>query len=165
MNEVDKLAAIVELLVSYHPSGLMILLGERPPLSAQQWASLVQSIQAVPDIERVDASVNIDGFFNQVAVGDLIISFIEKLGSWDVVVEAVQSFRRIFPLDWNLFVEHIRFISNPLSSRLNSESMLSRISYKYGVDNKTVTRRRKLVPLSIAREAIGGFQMALFGEN
>ncbi|ADE57251.1 hypothetical protein Amico_1127 [Aminobacterium colombiense DSM 12261] len=163
MNEVDKLAAIVELLVSYHPSGLMILLGERPPLSAQQWASLVQSIQAVPDIERVDASVNIDGFFNQVAVGDSIISFIEKLGSWDVVVEAVQSFRRIFPSDWNLFVEHIRFVSNPLASRLH-DSMLCRIASKYGVDAKTVTRRRKLVPVTIAREAIGGFQIALFGD-
>lgn len=162
MNEVEKLAAIIELLVSYHPSGILILLGERPPLSALEWADLARSIQKETDIEHIDMSINTDGFFSQITIGDTIISFIEKLGSWDVVVEAVQSFRRIFPSDWNLFVEHIRFISNPLSSRLNSESMLSRIADKYGVDNKTVTRRRKLVPLSIAREAIGGFQMALF---
>jgi hypothetical protein len=164
MNGVDRLTSIIELLVTYHQSGLIVLLGKRPPLSSLEWYELVQSIRSQCDIERVDTNINQDGFIDNIATGDDIISFInQRVGSWDVVVGAARSFRKTFPSDWNLFVEHLRFVSTPLNSRLH-ESMLCRIADKYGVDAKTVTRRRRLVPATIAREALGGFQMALFEE-
>ncbi|WP_286978876.1 hypothetical protein [Aminobacterium sp. UBA5514] len=164
MNEIERLSAIIDLLVTYHPSGVMVLLGERPPLSDVEWFELAQSIKSEDDIERVDSSVNTDAFFGQIAAGDAIVQFLETLGTWETVVQSARSFRKVFPADWNMFIDHVRYVDNPFSSRLYKESMLARVATKYSVDPKTVTRRRKTVPLAIAREVIGGFQLALFGE-
>lgn len=160
-REVDRLTAIIEALVSYHPAGILILLGERPALSSSEWADLIEAVKSSPEEERVDVSPSTDAFFHRVAEGLDITRYLEKYGGWKSVVEASKNFRARNPQDWNLFVEALRLEMDPLSSRLQG-SGIERISAMYGVSRKTVLRRRRIVPFSIAQSIVSGFQRALF---
>lgn len=162
-NDVARLGAVIELLAFYHPYGLSILLGERKPLEGVEWADLVGGIKGRDDPYGRGPSVNLEGFLAQVADGLEILAFIDRicLNGWRAVVEAARAFRGTSPLDWNIWVEYIR-LADPLSSRLQDGGVAA-MADDLGVDRKTIYRRRILVPMSIAREAIGGFQRALFG--
>lgn len=119
MNDMKRLAAIIDLLVTYHPSGIMILLGERPSLSDVEWFELTQYLHEKGTTNtRVDTSLNPDGFFSNISKGNLITSFLESIGGWENVVSAACSFRKVFPTDWDMFIDHVRYIENPFSSRL-----------------------------------------------
>lgn len=159
-----RLGAVIELLAFYHPSGLPVLLGERKPLEGVEWADLVGSLRQREEPYGRGPSVNLDGFLAQIADGMEITGFIDTVcpGGWPDVAEAARSFRAAEVLDWNIWVEYIR-LSDPLASRLR-EGGVSAMADELGVDRKTVYRRRIVVPMRIARLAIGGFQRALFGE-
>ncbi|MGI6252118.1 MAG: hypothetical protein ACOYJV_01645 [Aminivibrio sp.] len=162
-SDVARLGAVIELLAFYHPSGLPVLLGDREPLDGVEWADLVSGIRGREDPYGRGPSVNLEGFLAQVAAGLEISDFIDRvcLNGWGAVVEAARAFRGTSPMDWNIWVEYIR-LSDPLSSRLQDGGVTA-MADELGVDRKTIYRRRILVPMRIAREAIGGFQRALFG--
>ena len=162
-GDIARLGAMIELLAFYHPSGLPVLLGEREPLDGVEWADLVGSLRSRGDACGRGPSVNLDGFLAQISGGVEIVEFVDGVcpGGWSTVVEAAKSFRATEALDWNIWVEYIR-LSDPLASRLQDGGVTA-MAGELGVDRKTIYRRRILVPMRIAREAIGGFQRALFG--
>ena len=158
---IERLAATIEVVALYHPAGLRVLLGAHPPLSAVEWSDLLESLRSRPCAERVDASSGIDAFFPALSEGLDLADFIEKAGGWSRIVMAAKAFRATRSKDWNLFVEWVRSATDPLGSRLHP-THIAEVSEEYGVDRKTVSRRARTVPLKIAREAVGGFQEALF---
>ena len=173
MDQIERLTETLELLVRYHSSGLPILLGEKPRPKDQEWLPLLEASHSVEDLGiRIDHDVNKDSILDQVATFDNMERFIDDIG-WKNVTEAAKAIKSFYPKDWDMFTWHVMFVTErtknsscplpfeALGSKVNEKSPLEKVADHFCVSPKTVSRRRRIIPMQIARLALQQFQMTI----
>nr|WP_321499424.1 hypothetical protein [uncultured Dethiosulfovibrio sp.] len=159
MNRRDALIGIIELLIRFHPEGIPILLGDVARPLGLGWLPLLEGARGDDDLGvKICKDPSISQLLDQVGQVDEIDRVLEGIG-WKNVVEATRAVRSFSPLDWDMFVLHLSFVTD--YSRLGDKSPLQAIADKCGVSPKTVSRRRQEIPEQIARLASMRFQQAL----
>jgi hypothetical protein len=154
-SEIPRLAALINIVATYHPRGLKVLLGEDPEPTL---ADLDEILQGISD--KQELGVFIDGGRQSQAALDLVCRMgpvsltIDKAGGWDNIAAAARQVKEHEALAWSLFAESVIWTGK--GSKLNSSGHQARIAIKYGVSVPTVRRWWHETPLLIARLALQG---------
>jgi len=165
VDQVERLARAIDILVEYYPCAFSVLLGEAEPPTDDEWIEImtrrrlyVSGAAEDPGV-RIDRDPDHDGILNQTIALDEVRGVIEKAG-WPAIVESARAIKTFFAEDWEIFCLHVRFVTG--ESRMGDDrSPLQKVADSLGVSANTVTRKRRKVPLMIARDALKGFQFAL----
>jgi hypothetical protein len=151
-----RLAAVIELILTYHPKALRVIAGEHEP-------TLMELSEVVLNAGDHDAagiisaalseSIPASGQLASIVRGEALQRIIDDAGGWDHIVEAVSFYRNSFPTTWAIFVDHLLTVAPGGSSRLEDEAQLARMAEKYGVRRATLCEKRRIVPEAVARYA------------
>jgi len=161
MNRVRRLAAVIELILTYHPKGLRVLVGECEPTTAEL-AEILQCVcDSGPDVSpRVAAAFPTSPQERALISVDTILDIVAEGGGWAGIAAMARQFREVRSEDWAIFHAHVLWVKPCGASRIGQDPVLLRIADKFGVCPDTVTRKREAVVYEIAKYAImtdGGF--------
>jgi hypothetical protein len=162
-SEIPRLAALINIVATYHPRGLKVLLGEDPEPTL---ADLDEILQGISD--KKELGCFIDGGRQSQAALDLVCRMgpvwlvIDQAGGWDNIAASAREVKEYEPQAWNLFAESVQWVGK--GSRLeNQGGHLTRIAIKYKVSARTVLRWKEAVPRMIAKVALqGGLRVLCF---
>lgn len=134
-------------------SGLAILLGNLPPLSAVD----------IFEMKRAEAGPVSDSLGVRITGGevtnyaDAILDsteretrIIEDAGGWQPITSAFRLYRLEQPDNWNFFVEHTSYIRPGGSMHDGQGGMSIALERKYCLSSKTMRRRRNRILRAIA---------------
>ncbi|NCC96627.1 MAG: hypothetical protein EOM02_07280 [Synergistales bacterium] len=164
MDQVERLARAIEILVEYYPCAFNVLLGEAEPPTDDDWVEIMtrKSLYdsgAMDDLGvRIDKDPDREGVLNQVISLEEVKGVIDEVG-WPTIVESSRAIKTFFAEDWRVFCLHVRFVTG--ETRTGGLPPLERVAKQVKMSVSTVTRKRKMVPMMIARDALMGFQTAL----
>ena len=158
MNDVKELARALDIVASRCPRGLAAIVGEAEPPSD---AEIVAAATWRPSVESGRTGKNADGPVPSLAERVMRVTVpLEKVG-WNAIVSAGREVRQFFPKGWEAYRLHVIYVGSPVRWRVEDASTLQRIADKCGMDVRTLRRRRRQVPLLIARSALYGAQQGL----
>jgi hypothetical protein len=155
MEQVRRLAAVIELVLEYHPKGLRVLVGETEPTTAELGEILrcvcgygndlpARIAAAFPSSPQERALMRVDTLLNIVAEG----------GGWAGIAMMAREFRELYSETWKIFSLHVEWIDTGGSSRLERDTALLRLSTRFNISVDTVQRKRRFVVDKIAAAAI-----------
>jgi hypothetical protein len=100
----NRVRALVELVLRYDPYGPERLVGEMPE---PDWAELIDSIREHVDIGRLDGGViPIPEALADILTKETVEDILSEVGGWDTVVEASASIRERCPKRWSYLKCH-----------------------------------------------------------
>lgn len=164
MDQVERLARAIDVLVEYYPYAFGVLLGEAEPPTDDDWIEIMTRRNlyvsgAAEDLGvRIDKDPDLDGVLNHAIALDEIRGIVDEVG-WPAIVESARAIKAFFAEDWRIFCLHVRFVTG--KTRSGGKSPLQRVAEKVGMSPSTVTRKRQEIPMMIARDVLKGFQIAL----
>lgn len=158
MAEVDQLARALDIVASRCPRGLAAIIGEAEPPSREE---LLAAATWHPSSESVPVKGGTDHEYLSPTVDSLIEiqGPIEK-ATWSAIVAAGREVKNLFPLDWEAYRLHVIYVGDPVQWRTD-EAVLKKIADLCRMDIKTISRRRREVPLKIARATLWGAQLSI----
>lgn len=158
MSDVEKLAHALDIVASRCPRGLAAIVGEAEPPSRKELLAAA-TWHPSSDSVYVAGNSNSDPLLNTV---DRLMEIQEPLDkvTWSAIVAAGQEVRNLFPMDWEAYRLHVTYVDDPIQWRTD-EAILKKIAISCKMDIKTVTRRRREVPLKISRAALWGAQLSM----
>lgn len=132
----EMLASLIFDVLAFHPRSLRLLLGKTPSPTSKEFFDLYPHQRS-------------EGKSPSPSPWDLI----EIPGGWPAIQNATRKVREKNPLAWNIFAEYLMWVGQ--GSRLSPCGHLERIARKYGVGVATIYRKKKAIPLLIAKEVLG----------
>ena len=153
MKKIPALVAVIELLLQYHRKALRILLGDYEPTLIE----LSEIVQAASEVDETPMAAT-SGLprskqLTDIVRGEEIQRIVDEIGGWKQLAEAVKAYKEAYPKAWAIFVDHLLSITSAGSSRIEDQSQLERLAQKYGVCFSTISDKRRVVPIAIARYA------------
>ncbi|MFA0887702.1 MAG: hypothetical protein ACC613_01250 [Synergistales bacterium] len=148
-----KLALLIETLVTIHPRGLKILLGEAPNPTCEDIAETFFSAQGEDLGVRIQVNRDRQDALNLLCKAQVIQDLVDLAGGWEGLQAATREVREVEALAWNLFADSVRWVH--CGSRLNNGTGYAvRIAERYNVSVRTAVRWRPEIPKIIARIAM-----------
>lgn len=152
-RKVWRLARFLDWILQRNESGLAILLGNLPPLSAVDIFEMKRA-EAGPINDSLGVRVTGGGVVNY---ADAILDateretrIIEEVGGWQPINHAFRLYRVEQPHSWKFFVEHISCIRPGGSMHDGQGGMSTTLERKYCLSSKTMRRRRNRILRAIA---------------
>ena len=136
-----KVVNLVELLISCHPRGFGILLGENePPESSEIHAMYNAGRVRMPEDFRPTSKGNTTEAERIVYDREYFDESVKLAGGWPHINIAVREFKEADKRFWGVVVDYVKFVSNPASRYL---SKLNFVAERYGISPRTVSRYRR----------------------
>lgn len=142
-----SLAAIIELLLSRHPRGLRVLLGECQPPNAEEVRLLFAEGRDELGV-RVEGGASVPLAERMVMNAERFNEVIGAAGGWKHVNAMVKEWAEIFPNSWRIVVDCVRYVRRG-TPKIDGGQM-ARIAERYHVDLDTVRLRRRAFPECLA---------------
>lgn len=152
-RKVWRLARLLDWILQRNESGLAILLGNLPPLSAVD----------IFEMKRAEAGPASDSLEVRVTGGEVInyadaildstereTRVIKEAGGWQPITNAFRLYRAEQPLNWKFFAEHTSYIRPGGSMHDGQGGMSTALELKYCLSSKTMRRRRNRILRAIA---------------
>lgn len=152
-RKVWRLTRFLDWILQRNESGLAILLGNLPPLSAVD----------IFEMKRAEAGPVNDSLGVRITGGKVInyadaildatereACILEEAGGWKPINNAFRYYRVEQPDSWKFFVEHTSYIRPGGSMHDGAGGMSSTLERKYGLSSKTMRRRRNRILRAIA---------------
>lgn len=149
---VQKVHACLEILIKCHPAPLKILTGEIEPPCSLEVADMIQGLMADSGI-RVRTSWVTSPQDQMIRCADMFERVIKRAGGWEHIVRSAMEYAAHFPSTWEIFSDHLIWIEGANGSRVD-QAQMDILTQKHQVSSTTIWRRRKDVPLAIARIAV-----------
>ena len=147
--QVEKVANLIELLLSCHPQGIGILLGDFPPPEPRTVHEMYNSKRLkLPDDYKPTQRNNTTEAERIVYDSEYFDEAVELAGGWQNINKASREFRDCMPRYWRIVIEHIKFVSG------SAERFMSKLEYvaaRNEVSAKTVMKYRREFPEKLAR--------------
>ena len=147
---ISDLERVIRLILLY-PQGLSILLGHVSPPSP------LELLAAFPPRAYESLGIHSSHMPHEERVTELscrIDETIRKAGGWAHICQSVRDWKRMHPGDWDMMADHVRAV-RPSKQWIN-RSALQAIADVYGVDPRTVTRKRRAFPGILAEFILFG---------
>jgi len=155
MRQAERLAAVIELILEYHPKGLRVLVGEAEPTTAELDEILRCVCGSGGDLPaRVTAAFPSSPQERCFLRAAAILSIVAEGGGWAGVASMAREFRELYSETWEIFRLHVEWVKLGGGSRLEYDSALLRIASRFNVSTDTVQRKRRFVVDAIAGAAI-----------
>ena len=152
MWQVKRLAAVIELILKYHPKGLRVLVGDVEPTMTE----LDEILQSVEDNDlpfRIAAAFPSSPQERGLMRAETILSIVDEGGGWAGIAQMARDFRELYSDTWEIFRTHVEWIDNG-NSRIEQDSALRRMAVRFGISEDTIQRKRRFVIEKIAIAAI-----------
>lgn len=158
MDEVKRLAKSLDIIASRCPRGLAALIGEAPPPTRDELvaAAVWRPSEEMPHVSGSRPEDPMEGKVDAII---RLMAPIEHV-TWGAIQTAGKEVKTLFPEDWEAYRLHVTYIDDPVQWRASDKSTMERIADRLGISVQTINRRRKEVPLRIARVALAGAQKA-----
>ena len=150
MDEIILLARALDIVASRCPRGLAAIVGD---VSAPSAVEIEAAAFWRPSVECAVGSGKSEGPVPQMAFRLIDVTGPIERATWPVIQKAGADFRKEHPVDWEAYRLHILQVSAPVVWRADG-SALERIARKLDLSVPTIIRRRREVPLAIARQAV-----------
>ncbi|MBQ7544904.1 MAG: hypothetical protein IJT02_08175 [Synergistaceae bacterium] len=144
----NKVTELVELVITCHPQGFRVLLGEVPvPTSLEVHemmnagrSRLAEDFRAtMPNLETEAERIVYDcEHFDEL---------VELAGGWQHIYIVSREFRDSDVRMWSVVMDHMKFVTN---ASTRNTSRLKRVASKYGMSPNTVMKYRRDFPLKLA---------------
>lgn len=154
-----RLAAVIELLAVYYPSGCNVLLGLEPELSPDDWEELIRDIS--PNTEPVHVQHDNDPderVLRLISKAGRIPSLVEEVGGWQRINYATNRLMREKPSLWTGFRRYCEIQTAPVSFYT-----VEQLADQHHVSPSTLWRWKEKVPQCIAHLAISWDGQSTFG--
>jgi hypothetical protein len=154
MRCVERLAAVIDLILRYHPFGLKVLKGEVVP-TTDELSEIVRTISAA-DESGIHATSNFRMFEQErrVISADALMEPVEMAGGWSVIADVIRAYAKMFPETWEMVRLHTEWVEPGGHSKMLGESAVNRIAARFGVSAETVRLKRSRALYQIAKAAM-----------
>ena len=155
MNQVEKLSAVIELILEYHPKGLRVLVGEVEP-TTEELNAILQGIcrsDSEPSA-RVAAAFPTSPQERSLMRVESLLNVVSEAGSWPGIAAMAREFRELYSDTWEIFRTHVEWIETGGGTRGEYEPALVRLADRFKISVDTVQRKRRFVVDMIASAAL-----------
>ena len=137
----NRVADFVELLISCHPQGFGVLLGEANPPSSREIHEMMNAgrsrlpedyIPTMPSLETEAERIVYDS--------EYFAKSVKLAGGWPHIHIVSKAYRDSDSRLWSIVMDHVKFVGNSVSRHM---SKLGYVAACYSISPKTVTRYRK----------------------
>ncbi|MBQ8089786.1 MAG: hypothetical protein IJ822_03790 [Pyramidobacter sp.] len=150
MDEITLLARALDIVASRCPRGLAAIVGDASPPSE---AEIETAANWRSSAERTSGSGNREGPVPRLAFRIIDVTGPIERATWPAIQKAGADFRNDHRLDWDAYRLHILQVSAPVRWRADG-SALKRLAKRLDLSVPTIIRRRREVPLAIARAVV-----------
>lgn len=156
MTSVKKLAAAIDKVAARCPRGLAAIVGEADPPTREELFAAATWRPAADRICTAGGSAKADErIVNEIVAVDALTGPINEVG-WLAVSRAGAEIKRLFPRDFEAFRLHVLYIGGGRQWKIGDQSMAQALAERLRIDARTLRRRRRQIPLLIARVALAG---------
>ena len=144
----NRVMELVELLITCHPQGFLVLLGEvAEPTSREIHEMMNAGRDKLPD-DFIPTMPNLETEAERIVFDrEYFDKSVELAGGWAHIHLVSHEFRASDSLMWSVVTDHVKFVGN--ASTRNS-SQLKRIARKYGLSPNTIMKYRRDFPLKLS---------------
>lgn len=145
LNQVTEL---IELIITCHPQGFHVLLGEVPPPSSAEIHEMMNAgrsklpddfIPTMPSMETEAERIVFDReYFDEL---------VKLAGGWPHIYVVSREFRDAESRVWSVVMDHVKFVGNASSRHM---SKLGYVAARYSLSSRTVTKYRKEFAVNLA---------------
>ena len=146
-EDLNRVTELVELLITCHPQGFRVLLGEVPPPTSREVHEMMNAgrtklpddfIPTMPNLAEAERIVYDREYFDK---------SVELGGGWPHIYEVSREFRDSDSRMWSVVMDHVKFVGR---ASTRNTSRLKRVARKYGMSQNTVMKYRRDFSLKLA---------------
>ncbi len=147
----DRLAALILLVVRGFIDGVQRIEGKKPEPTPDEWMMLVAGVKGTPEKVIAKTESGMSEAERRAFTLEKIEEILSPCGGWSGVVAGVRELQRIAPDKWDLFRHYWRIKKAPM--RLESVTGFAEsLSY----DRATIVRQVNALPEMVAYFALSG---------
>ncbi len=137
----DRVAAVIELIISCNPQGFNILMGKVAPPSPQVIHAMFNSVRVpMPDDFKPTAPSPETEAERIVYDTEYFEQIIKMAGGWGHIAEVAEAFRKSLPRVWAVVIDYEKFVASPME---RYGSKLALVANLHGIGVNTVLRYRR----------------------
>ncbi|MBQ3395186.1 MAG: hypothetical protein IJR43_07540 [Synergistaceae bacterium] len=140
-EKLRRVTGLIELLITCHPQGFSILLGESDPPSSREIHEMMNAGRSklpedfrptMPNLETEGERIIYDReYFDEC---------VELAGGWPHIYLVAKEYRKSDYRMWNVVTDHVKFVGNAVT---RYESKLGYVAVCYGLSPNTVMKYRR----------------------
>ena len=146
--QVERVANFIELLLSCHPQGIGILLGNFPPPESKIIHEMYNSkLVRMPDDFKPTQRSNMTEAEQIVYDREYFDESVKIAGGWENITNICKEYKKSMPRYWRIVIEHIKYVSG------SAERFMSKLEYvaaRNGISSNTVMKYRREFPEKLA---------------
>lgn len=147
-SECDRVASMIELLITCHPKGFNILLGKATPPESIEIHEMMNSQRVeMPSDFKPSTPSNETEAERIVYDSEYFEKTVLLAGGWKHINEVVQEFKKANSRVWAIVIDHEKFVTNAAA---RYQSKLEFVARRYGISKNTVLRYRRNFSQKIA---------------
>jgi hypothetical protein len=162
----NKLVAVIELILRYHPKGLRVLVGEVEP-TTEELNQMIRSAEKYDEdlVTRVVRPFPSSPQERALIRADTILSIVNDVGGWKGLAIMARECRELRSESWEIFRLHVEWIKVGGGTRLENGTALQRIAERFRISPDTVLRKRHYIVSAIVEAAIRTDRVLVSSEN
>ena len=144
----ERVSNLIELLISCHPQGFGVLLGEVEAPDSYMIHDMMNSQRVpMPDDFKPATPSNETEAERIVYDREYFDESVKMAGGWAHINMVSKEFKKVDSLTWSVVVDHTKFVKKSLS---RYGSKLEHVAWKYKLSANTVMRYRREFSLKLA---------------
>lgn len=148
LKDLERVAVLIELLISCHPFGFQVLLGQVEAPDIDLVHEMLES-RRVPMPSDFKATMKNNSSLAERKIIDFeyFSRIVEVAGGWRHINLAVNEFKRVDSRAWRIVIDHNRYVKKTLS---RYGSKLEQVAWKHKISTGTVMKYRREFPVKLA---------------
>ena len=140
-ENLNRVMELVELLITCHPQGFLVLLGEvQPPTSREIHEMMNAGREKLPE-DFIPTMRNLETEAERIIFDrEYFDKSVELAGGWPHIYTVSREFRDSDSRMWSVVMDHVKFVGNATSRHA---SKLGYVAVRYGLSPNTVMKYRR----------------------
>lgn len=144
----NRVADLVELVITCHPQGFRVLLGEVPQPTSREIHEMMNAGRSKLPEDFIPTMRNLETEAERIVFDrEYFDKSVELAGGWPHIYVVSHEFRDSDSRMWSVVMDHIKFVKNSAS---RYASKLGYVAARYSLSPRTVTKYRKEFPEKLA---------------
>lgn len=140
-NELNRVTDLVELLITCHPQGFGVLLGDVKEPSSQEIHAMMNAGRTKLPEDFVPTMPNLETEAERIVFDrEYFDKSVEIAGGWPHIHLVSREFRDADSRTWSVVMDHVKFVGN---SKSRHASRLGYVAARYSLSPRTITKYRR----------------------
>lgn len=144
----NRVSDLIELLITCHPQGFDVLLGEVEAPSSQEVHVMMNAGRSKMPEDFRATMINIETEAERIVYDrEYFDKSVKLAGGWPHINYVSKEFKASDFRLWSVVMDHVKFVGNALT---RNTSRLKRVAHKYGMSVNTVMKYRREFSMKLA---------------